>query len=68
MIDSEEAMRVALHSIGVPVSGDWTIRDMSLTRDIEIVRSGETDVYGNEHSSLAVAGERVTVVLVRPVD
>lgn len=64
--ERQDAMRVALHSMGIPIEDDWTIQEVSLKRDIRHIEEPDVDVYGNTYSNIEVTGQQVTIVAYRP--
>ena len=64
--DKQDAMRVALHSMGIPIEDEWTIQEVSLKRDIDQVDVPDVDVYGNKHTEVSVVGQQITIVVYRP--
>lgn len=63
---SQDAMRVALHSMGVPIDEEWVIQEVSVKRDIEQVPQEDPDAYGNVYNSIRVTGQQVSIVVYRP--
>lgn len=63
--DEQDAMRVALHSMGIPVEEDWVIQEVSVKRDIRQHHEGDCDVYGNSTSVTEIVGQQVTIVVYR---
>lgn len=63
--DEQDAMRVALHSMGIPVEEDWVIQEVSVKRDIRQHQEADCDVYGNSTSVTEIVGQQVTIVVYR---
>lgn len=59
-------MRVALHSMGIPIDDDWTIREVVVRREIRTEEEPDVDVYGNKYENVVVTGQHVTVSVYRP--
>ena len=63
--EEQDVMRVALHSMGIPIEDDWVIQEVSVKRDIAEVPNCDVDVYGNAYSRTEVTGQQVTIVVYR---
>lgn len=63
--DKQDAMRVALHQMGIPVEDDWVIQEVSVKRNITQVPQTDPDVYGNTYTDIEVTGQQVTLVVYR---